>query len=232
MGMRLVRSWLGGGTSAATMALVMVACAKGTDSGVVDDSETGGDAARDVFVVPLPDKDSSVPRDGGIEDAPVDAPPAGTHVVINEIQTAGPGGANDEFVELYNPTSSAVSLANWEVRYSSDSGGAGGAGHKFPASASIPAKAYLVLTGSTWTAGMAGPAGQLGLFDGAGLSAKRIDGVAYGNINAGGLAYGEGPSALSPPSGGSIGRISDGVDTNDNEADFDTFTTGSPGGPN
>src|SRR5579871_6846972 len=38
------------------------------------------------------------------------------HIVISEIQTTGgTGHTDDEFVELYNPTSVAVSLANWKL---------------------------------------------------------------------------------------------------------------------
>jgi hypothetical protein len=42
---------------------------------------------------------------------------ATAHVVISEVQVSGDGAtpANDEFVELYNPTSSTVSLANWKL---------------------------------------------------------------------------------------------------------------------
>lgn len=41
--------------------------------------------------------------------------PAG-HVVISEIQIAGQNGADDEFVELYNPTSIPVSIDGWRLR--------------------------------------------------------------------------------------------------------------------
>ncbi|MCD6412868.1 MAG: lamin tail domain-containing protein, partial [Elusimicrobia bacterium] len=35
------------------------------------------------------------------------------HIVISEIAFRGEGGAHDEFVELYNPTDSAVDISNW-----------------------------------------------------------------------------------------------------------------------
>lgn len=38
-----------------------------------------------------------------------------THVVISEVQIAGPNGTDDEFVELYNPTGSSVDLAGWRL---------------------------------------------------------------------------------------------------------------------
>lgn len=39
-----------------------------------------------------------------------------SHVVISEIQIAESGNADDEFVELYNPTSSAVLMTDWKLR--------------------------------------------------------------------------------------------------------------------
>jgi uncharacterized repeat protein (TIGR01451 family) len=52
------------------------------------------------------------------------APSAASHLVISEIQTSGDGGtpADDEFVELYNPTSSPVSIAGWSLQYRSTAG--------------------------------------------------------------------------------------------------------------
>lgn len=41
---------------------------------------------------------------------------AADHVIINEIQIAGAEDADDEFVELYNPTDSAVDLTGWQIR--------------------------------------------------------------------------------------------------------------------
>ena len=217
----------------APVLLVMIACEKGAEPVDLRD-EVVGDASIDRLVLPVPEADSTVPgSDGGATDSGTDAPaPTGAHVVINEIQTAG-SGAGSELVELYNPTSTAVSLANWEVRYASSGGGAGTAGHKFNGAASIPANGYLVLKPSdnTWMAGMQATAGQLGLFDGAGTGGTLIDGVGYGT-GSGGIVYREGQSAPSPPSGGSIGRSPNGVDTGNNKNDFKTYTAVSAGTAN
>jgi len=45
-----------------------------------------------------------------------------THIVISEFRTFGPNGANDEFVELYNPTGAAVNIGGWQIRKSSSCG--------------------------------------------------------------------------------------------------------------
>ncbi len=38
-----------------------------------------------------------------------------THIVISQIQIAGTAGANDEFVELYNPTDTNIDLTGWRL---------------------------------------------------------------------------------------------------------------------
>ena len=219
------------GASIAFSTLV-VACAKGTDSGTLDEGGTvEEDAARDVNVVP-------VNRDGSMTDPdspvlpPEDSSTGGctAKVVINELVTNGAGGANDEMVELYNPSACAADLGGWALKYESSAGGTGAAGHAFVAGDTIPSMGYLVLTpgGTTnWTAGMAAASGQVGLLDGTG---KLVDGVAYGTITGG--DYREKTAATAPASGGSIGRSPNGADTDNNKSDFKTYATPSPGAAN
>lgn len=214
---------------------VVIACAQGTaDSGVLDESEGGVDAARDVLVIPDDSAtlDNTVPEpDGAIFDSgtPETSPAAGS-VVINELQSNGPLGASDEFVELYNRGTAPVTLLNWEVKYESSGGSPGGAGHKFTTATVIAPGAYLVLRGATWSSGMAAAAGQVGLLDD---NAKLVDGVGYGAATTNG-AYREKAPAPSPPIGGSIGRSPNGVDTKNNAADFKAYPTAtvSPGAAN
>lgn len=231
--MRLVPVRLGGGLSvwfvatAAITTLVVVGCARGTES--IDVGEGGlvedGGGVRDVNVMPTP-KDSSSPDDSG----PLPGDDSGSctkKVVINELKTDGTT-ADDEMIELYNPSSCAVPLGNWQIKYESSGGGPGSAGHKFATGDSIPSKAYVVLTptgvAAKLTPGMAKSDGQVGLLDDKGVL---VDAVAYGTVTMG--SYREGQPAPSPPSGGSIGRSPNGVDTNNNKADFKTYTTPSPG---
>src|SRR5688500_1207023 len=58
---------------------------------------------------------------GNVNAAPIAQ--AATNIVISEFRTRGPGSASDEFVEIYNPTSSAVLLTGWKIRKSSGCGG-------------------------------------------------------------------------------------------------------------
>ena len=45
------------------------------------------------------------------------------HVVISEVAVAGPGGSDDEFIELYNPTDQDIDITSWKVQYKAGSGG-------------------------------------------------------------------------------------------------------------
>jgi hypothetical protein len=74
------------------------------------------------------------------------------------------------------------------------------------------------------TPGFAAADGQVGLVDDKGAT---VDAVAYGTITK--KTYFEGTAAVAPPSGGSIGRFPSGTDTENNKADFKTYTTASPG---
>ncbi len=46
------------------------------------------------------------------------------HLVISEIKTSGENGANDEWIELYNPTSQTIDISQWAIQYRGSSSGA------------------------------------------------------------------------------------------------------------
>ncbi|WP_163867124.1 lamin tail domain-containing protein [Myxococcus eversor] len=50
------------------------------------------------------------------------APTGANHVVISEVAPQGPSNASDEFIELFNPTATAVDLSGWKVQYKSATG--------------------------------------------------------------------------------------------------------------
>ena len=49
-------------------------------------------------------------------------PIAPTHLVISEFRSRGPLGADDEFVEIYNPTGATVNIGTWTIRRSTGCG--------------------------------------------------------------------------------------------------------------
>jgi hypothetical protein len=218
------------GAAVAVGALVLVACAKGTgNNGVIDE---GGlvedDAGRDVNVVPVPKDSSTVGPDGTVLPPDDSGGTCVPKVVINEIKTDGTT-ANDEMVELYNPSACDVPLGSWEIKYESASGGTGSAGHKFAAGTTIAAMGYLVLTpgAGSWTAGMSKTDGQIGLLDDTGAV---VDGVGWGTVTAG--SYREKTAVIAPATSGSIGRSPNGADSDNNKTDFKTYASPSPGAPN
>ena len=80
----------------------------GSDGGPMDGGLDGG-------------PDDAGPMDGG-GDAPLPCTTAACPIRISEVATRGPVSALDEFVEIYNPTSSAYSLSGVELYYYSSSG--------------------------------------------------------------------------------------------------------------
>ncbi|MGB8213511.1 MAG: lamin tail domain-containing protein [Anaerolineales bacterium] len=53
---------------------------------------------------------------------PTRTPGAPDHIVISEFRTLGPLGADDEFIELYNPTGAPVNIGGWRIKTSSACG--------------------------------------------------------------------------------------------------------------
>jgi uncharacterized protein len=59
----------------------------------------------------------------GLVALPAPAGAVSTTIVISEFRTNGPSGGNDEFIELYNLSSSPVAIGGWLVKGSNNSGG-------------------------------------------------------------------------------------------------------------
>ncbi len=70
-------------------------------------------------------------------------------VVISELAAAGPNGAGDEFVELYNGGPTAVSLGGWKLQYRAAAGSSYSAIDTLPVGATIGPRGFYLLASGT-----------------------------------------------------------------------------------
>lgn len=80
-------------------------------------------------------------------------------VVISELAAAGPNGAGDEFVELFNPGRAPVALAGWVVQYASAPSGTWSTKVVLPVGATIPARGFFLVASAVSLDGGAGYVG-------------------------------------------------------------------------
>lgn len=152
---------------------------------------------------------------------------ASTTVVINEVKTGG-ATAEDEFIELFNAGESAVSLENYKIAYKSATGSGWLTKVNFTPANVIPAKGYLLIAGDGYSeAVLADIEDSLSLAVAGGhLALKKgndeIDKVGWGTADSP-----EGAAAVAPASGQSIERTN-GIDTDNNFADFNVRANPSP----
>jgi uncharacterized protein (TIGR03437 family) len=158
--------------------------------------------------------------------------PAAGQLLISEFRTRGPGGASDEFVEIYNPTTTIVTIGGMKIRASNN---AGTISDRVTITAGTMLGSgchYLVANSSSGGYSDSVPANQTygtGIADDGGIAITRSNGTtiidAVGMSN--GSAFKEG-TPLAPLSvnvnqsyerkpGGAFGN---GRDTNNNAADF------------
>lgn len=153
-----------------------------------------------------------------------------TSVLISEILTGTSTGAGQEFVELYNPTPTAINLSGWKIEYKSatSTNMPSNWNKKADLSGQIDAQSYYLVapksnypdSDSEWSSTLATSGGHIRLVDGTG---KVIDLLGYGNANSP-----EGSAAIAPAPGQSIERLpgktdpysGNAQDTNDNAKDF------------
>jgi hypothetical protein len=168
------------------------------------------------------------------------AAPAAAAVRVNEFSTGTTASATDEFVELYNASATPADLTGFKLVYRSGAGTSDVALAVIPDGATLAPGAFYLFGGSgflgakkpdqSFSSSMAANAGGVGLRE---ASGKLVDSVGYGTATN---AFVEARPAPAPPTtlapGSSSIRLPDGLDTNDNGADFTVTPVPSPGGPN
>lgn len=193
-------------------------------------------AAVDLAVATPPDLATAPPD--------LATPGALCHPVINEVQTGTSATGTEEFVELYNPCSAAVTITGWKLVYraATNTNARGGADSAtlftFP-TGTFAAGGYRVYAGSGFKGSFDGPlasgiaaSGAIGLRDGAG---NLVDSVAFGSVAGNTFIEGSAAAPLPPTlasPGGSIERLPNGADSDDNSHDFATASQATPGAAN
>jgi 5'-nucleotidase len=182
----------------------------------------------------------------GLQIVPASANPAGTGLVINEVFGGGGNtGApyRSDFVELYNPTGAAISVAGLSVQYRSAGGSSGGAAVAL--TGSVASHGYYLIKGAdgsnaaapalptpdaTTTFSMSASAGQVLLINGTSFTgtgnvagnAGLVDMVGYGTGNN---TFEGATMSANLSNTTSAARNATGADTDNNAADF---TGGAP----
>jgi uncharacterized repeat protein (TIGR01451 family) len=159
--------------------------------------------------------------------------PGAGQLLISEFRTRGPSGASDEFIEIYNPTLSTLTIGGLRIRVSNSAGTVSDR-VTVPAGTTLLSGRHYLFTNSTANTGYSGPvAGNqtyaTGIADDGGIAITGSNGTSI--IDAVGMssgsAYKEG-TPLTPLTnnvdqsyerkpGGAAGN---GKDTNNNSADF------------
>ena len=178
------------------------------------------------------------------EREPVVCDPAGVStVVINEALVDADGSDDGyEWIELYNPTASPISVAGWGIAAASDVDDQTVIDAAFPGGVEVPAQGYLVLGGEfveeadvvvPMSIGNGSNGDALILWD---CDGTRVDSVLYGSNNDDLLEddIGNSPEVtyiVNVASGSSFARVETGVDTNA-AGDWFADPTPTPGAEN
>ncbi len=173
---------------------------------------------------------------------PAFAAAAADHVVISQVYGGGGSGApvtyKRDYVELFNPTTSAVSLAGWSLQYGSATGTGNWSVHALPASLSIGPGQYLLIEEGGGAAGadlptpdvtggplnLSATTGKVSLvsataaLSGACPTAGVVDRVGYGSANC---SEGGAAAPVLTKESGAVRKEAGCADTDNNAADFD-----------
>lgn len=169
------------------------------------------------------------PRVEQVEARPLELP--ATDLVISEIQFHGSSGANDEFVELFNPTGSTINLNGWELRRSNASGTPNNH-YAFLTDIFLQPGQHYLIAHTTYVGVSPDATYNTGITDDGGIALLRPDDSIADQVGLSiGSAYLEGTPQLPLSSDVDRGylRVSNGCsDTNDNLTDFTLINPSDP----
>lgn len=144
-------------------------------------------------------------------------------LVITEVQTSGPGGSTDEFVEFFNYSYAPVNVEGWQIKYAGVNGGNGA--KRADLSGEIPARSFIIAAPLAFmpdadfvlsTAGISDSSGHIFIVDKNNIEIDRI--------TWGGAVPSMGSPASAPGAGQTLQRKVDEwgvpVDTDDSAADI------------
>jgi hypothetical protein len=92
-------------------------------------------------------------------------------VVISELAAAGPGGASDEFIELFNGSGQAVNVGGWFLQYGPAPFTSWSTRATLPTGATIPAHGFYLVSSPAGATSYTGPAANLQTASAMGLAA-------------------------------------------------------------
>ncbi len=160
--------------------------------------------------------------------ATITVEPAAGQILISEFRTRGPGGATDEFIEIYNPTTATVTIGGLVIR-SSNNAGTLTTRATITAGTTLGPGCHYLFAPTTLTGVTADQTFTNGITDDGGVAITRSDlaTIIDGAGMSSGSAYKEG-KPLAPLTGTTNqsyerkpgGASGNGTDTNNNASDF------------
>ncbi len=145
------------------------------------------------------------------------------HIVISEIQTYGQT-ATDEFVRIYNPTSSAINISSWKLTKKTSSGAESNLVSSFSDGTIIPPNSGFLIAHQTGYLGSETPnarysGASYSMADNNTIILKNTEGTVIDKAGFGTASDYEGAPAQNPENGASIKRLNNN-DADNNKNDF------------
>jgi len=175
------------------------------------------------------------------------------HVVISELRFYETSGVNEEFVELHNPTDTAVDLGNWRIQYKSSTGTTWQDKQTFPAGTVLQPHRFLLFGGtavvpapdfsSAVALGLGNSGGHVRLVTSSLVTVDRVawlagdtpEGTAIAEAHVRGASYErkafENSTQADMAPGGAHATDGNGWDANNNNADFVLQPSGTASNP-